>query len=43
MHKKKFGQAYRKDLLNRILRKFALHFCYFSSIYYEFYKFKLIS
>jgi hypothetical protein len=36
MHKKKFGQAYCKDLLNRILWNFILYFSEFYSIYYEF-------
>jgi hypothetical protein len=35
MHKKEFGQAYCKDILNRILWKFILYFSEFYSIYYE--------
>jgi hypothetical protein len=31
-----FYQAYRKDILNRIIRKFILHFSEFYFIYYEF-------
>jgi hypothetical protein len=36
MHKKEFGHAYGKDILNRILWKFILYFSEFYSIYYEF-------
>jgi hypothetical protein len=36
MHKKEFGQAYCKDLLNRILWKLILYFSEFYSIYYGF-------
>jgi hypothetical protein len=35
MHKKRFGQAYCKDLLEWILRKFILHFSYVYTIFYE--------
>jgi hypothetical protein len=34
-----FGQAYCKDLLKRILRKFILHFCNMYPIFHELLKF----
>jgi hypothetical protein len=40
MHNMEFGQAYRKDLLNRILWGFILHFFDIYSIFYELLKFK---
>jgi hypothetical protein len=43
MHKKEFGQAYCKHLLNMILWKFILYFSEFYSIYYEFLNFTQIS
>jgi hypothetical protein len=36
MHKMEFGQAYCKDLLKRILKKFI---SYFSEFYFVFFKF----
>jgi hypothetical protein len=40
MHKMEFGQAYYRDLLMRILRKFILYFYDFYTIYYEFWNLK---
>jgi hypothetical protein len=42
MHKKEFGQAYCKDLLNRILKNFILHFSEFYTIFYKYYNLKRI-
>jgi hypothetical protein len=39
MHKMEFCQAYCKDLLKRITKKFILYFFKSYSIYYEFVKF----
>jgi hypothetical protein len=36
MHKKGFGQAYCKGLLNRIPKKFILYLYEFYFIFYEF-------
>jgi hypothetical protein len=42
-HKYGFGEAYCKDLLKWILKKFTLYFSKFYFIFYEFQKLKQIS
>jgi hypothetical protein len=40
VHKKRFGQAYRRNLLKMNPRKFSSHFSEFYTIYYEVSNFK---
>jgi hypothetical protein len=42
MHKRRFGQSHRRDLLEKSVRKFMLYFSDFSTTFYEFVKFELI-
>jgi hypothetical protein len=42
MHKRRFGQSHRRDLLEKSVRKFMLYFSDFSTTFYEFMKFELI-
>jgi hypothetical protein len=38
MHEREFGQAYYKDLLKRIPKKFTFHFSKVYSIFYGFFE-----